>query len=332
MTTYVLGAGASYHAGYPLAADLGKTLHDWISCNIPEGNFWRGCIEELHELYGGLEDIESILTELEECPPGSRAATLTGNIRASVKVCIPEFFNGLRKAQALLYDQMASERMKTGDVVITFNYDLACERSLRSAGLWEISDGYGFNIPLDAIPPSKVKVLKLHGSTNWYGPLFGGMRGFFQAGPKSLPSRPTILFPQDFDFLSYSRELRDPLSARDSRPGIVPAIITLTRQKRFYVETSSGGREWEGFWHDIWTQAQCALQSTQKIIIIGYSMPTADEAARTLLFNTSNKDATITICSGSRSTAIRDEFASHGFTRLETFRNGLFEEFLASRF
>lgn len=70
--------------------------------------------------------------------------------------------------------------------------------------------------------------------------------------------------------------------------------------------------------------------SSDKIIIIGYSMPRADEAARMLLFNTANKDATITICSGSKSAAIRDEFASHGFTWLETFRNGLFEEFLAS--
>lgn len=328
MTTYVLGAGASYHAGYPLAADLGKRLHDWISRNIPEGNFWRGCIEELHELYGGLEDIESILTELDERPPGSRAATLTGNIRASVKVCIPEFFNALRKAQALLYDQMASERMKPGDVVITFNYDLACERSLRSARLWEISDGYGFDIRLDAIPPSKVKMLKLHGSTNWFVPVLGGRRGFFQLGPDAHPSRPVILFPQDFEFLSYSRELCDPLCARESKPGIRPAIITLTRHKRFYDETSLGVHELEEFWRDIWTQAECALQSSEKIVIIGYSMPTADEAARTLLLSTSNKDASVTICSGNRSAAIRDEFGAHGFTRLKTFRNGLFEEFL----
>lgn len=330
MKTYVLGAGASYHAGYPLAGELGKKLYDWISCNIPEGNFWRGCIEELHGHYGGLEDLESILTELDERPPGSRAATLNGNIRASVNVCIPEFFNSLRKTQALLYDQLACERIQPGDVVITFNYDVLCERSLKKAGLWEVGDGYGFNIALDAIPPSKVKVLKLHGSTNWFKPLFGGMRGFFQAGPNALPSRPVILFPQDFEFLSYSKELCDPLCAREAKPGILPAIITLTRHKRFYDETSLGVRELEEFWRDIWTQAEYALRSSEKIVIIGYSMPTADEAAKTLLLNTSNKDAGVTICSGRGSAAIRDEFGSHGFTRIETLRNGLFEDFLAS--
>jgi hypothetical protein len=102
-----------------------------------------------------------------------------------------------------------------------------------------------------------------------------------------------------------------------------------TLHKRFFVKTTFG-REWEPFWEQIWGLAEQALQSSDKIVLIGYSMPTADEAARTVLFNTPNKDATITICSGSRSADIRDELASHGFKRLETFRNGLFEEFLAS--
>lgn len=332
MTTYVLGAGASYHAGYPLTGDLGEELFEWISHNLSEGNLWRNYLEELHKLYDTFEDIESILTELDECPPGSRAATLIGrmNIRAAVKVCIPEFFNSLRKAHALHYDQLARERILPGDVIITFNYDLACERSLKNAGLWEIGDGYGFRIPLDAIPPSKVKVLKLHGSTNWWEPLFGGMRGFFQSGPNALPYRPVILFPHDFEFLSYPRDLSDPLCDRDSNPGILPAIITPARNKRFYERTSSGGRELEGFWGDIWVQAKHALRSSEKIVIIGYSMPAADEAARTLILNTPIKDASVTICSGSRSAEIRDEFASNGFTQLKIFRRGLFEEFLSS--
>src|SRR6266566_1500453 len=68
MTTYVLGAGASFHAGYPLAGDLGNCLYAWVKANVPSNDFWRGCIEELHEAYGGLGDIESILTDLDGCP------------------------------------------------------------------------------------------------------------------------------------------------------------------------------------------------------------------------------------------------------------------------
>ena len=151
-----------------------------------------------------------------------------------------------------------------------------------------------------------------------------------QAGPNALPFRPAIVFPQDFEFLSYPKEMSDPLSARDCRPAILPALITLARHKRFYVETSSGGREWEEFWSDIWTDARNALQTSERIVIIGYSMPGADEAARRLLLNTSNRHASVAIYSGQRSTLIREEFLSHGFGRVERVGPNRFEDFLAS--
>src|SRR5713101_7063837 len=76
MTTYVLGAGASAHAGFPLAADLGNKLRAWTSGNRPDGyDYWTG-IDELHALYGGLGNIEEILTDLDAPLPGSRASGL----------------------------------------------------------------------------------------------------------------------------------------------------------------------------------------------------------------------------------------------------------------
>jgi hypothetical protein len=30
MTTYVIGAGASFHAGYPLASSMGSSLFQWM--------------------------------------------------------------------------------------------------------------------------------------------------------------------------------------------------------------------------------------------------------------------------------------------------------------
>ncbi len=326
MTTYILGAGASRHAGYPLASELGRELYNWILHNKPEDYIWRNCIEELHEVYGGLEDLESILTELDECPPGSRAATFrdVGSKRGTVRFCIPEFFTSLRQRPALLYDRLAHERIHPGDTVITFNYDQACERSLKKAGLWEISDGYGFSLGIDTIPSSRVKVLKLHGSTNWWGTIFGGRTGFFQGGPNSLPDRPVILYPLDFEFLGYSKELCDPLCHGIHRAAALPALITPTRNKRFYVETS-GGREWEGFWGGLWAQAGYALRSSGRIVIIGYSMPSADQDARKLLLEKPTKDAGIELFCGQRSTYIHDEFKLHCFTRVDAFKNGRFE-------
>jgi hypothetical protein len=72
MVAFVLGAGALLHAGYPLTAHLGNQIHDWARQN--DAFTWRGYLEELFEQYGGLSDLERILTELHERPAGSRAA------------------------------------------------------------------------------------------------------------------------------------------------------------------------------------------------------------------------------------------------------------------
>ncbi len=331
MTTYVLGAGASRHAGYPLAGELGDTLHDWICRNKPPNHDYRIHMDQLRELYGGLGNIEQVLTDLDECPPGSQAATLPGPIRANLfrdlRLSIREFFDDLRRGPAPLYKRLAGERIRPGDLVITFNYDVSCERELRQVGLWEISDGYGFPLGMDSIPPSRVKVLKLHGSTSWWGLMFGGSKGFGQASDM-LGSRPVIFFLRpDFEFLGYSRELCDPACAGISEAAGAPAIIMPTLHKRFYEETSFG-REWETFWQHLWAQAGRALQSSQMIVIIGYSMASADEKARELLLQKSNRDACITVCCGHRSTTIRNEFDVHGLQYIETFGQGRFEEYL----
>ncbi len=131
MVTYVLGAGASRHAGYPLVGELGNALRDWIHGTKPTGHGYRVHIDHLHELYGGLGNIEEILTDLDDCRPASRAATLPrptrGNILADLGQSIREFFNDLREKPALLYARLARERIQPGDVIITFNYDAACE-------------------------------------------------------------------------------------------------------------------------------------------------------------------------------------------------------------
>jgi hypothetical protein len=334
VTTYVLGAGASHHAGYPLASRLGAELFDWISHVGPGFQMFRPSVEMLHELYGGLEDFEQILTELDECAPNSRAATLKsterGFIRQALEHSVPGFFNQIRGQPAPLYGQLASQRVKQGDVILTFNYDVACESSLKKAGLWEINDGYGFNLGIDTIPASKVKILKLHGSTNWWGPIFNGMRGgFWQGGPTALPPRPVILFSHDFGFLGYSEDLRDHQYSGASDPAVKTCLILPTHHKRFFVATS-GGQEWGNFWNELWSQAADSLYASDHIVIIGYSLPLADREARALLFEKSNKRAALNILCGSKSNRICEDFRSRGFSRVETDGTGRFEDFLAS--
>jgi len=325
-----LGAGASLHAGYPLTADLGNRLHDWAR----QSDFMlRGHVEELHQLYGGLKDLEQILTDLHERPVRSHAATLgqthCGSIIGALNVAIPEFFYSLRENPIQgrdLYRELAQNKFRNGDTIITFNYDLACERALKMEGKWEIGDGYGFSLGAGITPQSQVRVLKLHGSTNWLGILFDGIKGASSVAYVYGP-RPRLFGERDFTYLGHSKGVRDPLCKGISEPGGDPALILPTLHKNFFHETSFG-REWEPFWDDIWGQAEQAFQSSDKIVIIGYSMPEADERARDLLLKRSNPDAEILVFSGSRTGAICEDFRNGGFQTVHSFGKGYFEDYL----
>ncbi|HTR46566.1 MAG TPA: hypothetical protein VMM16_04170 [Verrucomicrobiae bacterium] len=332
MTTYVLGAGASFHAGYPLACDLGTQLLDWLRPGRLPTDDYRARVEEVFRLYGNLKDIERILTDIEDGGPGSPVAAYFPSqrslLRASFVVSIAEFFYDISCThQSLLYSRWARERVRLGDVAITFNYDIACERELKKAGMWEISDGYGFALGLDEIPRSKMKVLKLHGSANWLDLNFGGL----QCGSPSsgLGERPVVCDWRQFESLGYSREIRDPECRTASAPVGYPALI-MGLHKRFHSDTSFG-RERLGFWESLWSQAEEVLAASDEIVVVGYSMPSADSEARSLLLRTANRRASVVVCCGGDSARVCDEFKHRGFSGVHTPGNGFFEDYLERR-
>ena len=93
------------------------------------------------------------------------------------------------------------------------------------------------------------------------------------------------------------------------------SMILPGRNKRFYLSTSVDPRERARFWSDLWKQAAEALEKADEIVIIGYSLPAADRDARKLIFENSNRDALLTICCGSRSNDLGNEFVQARFVR-----------------
>jgi len=307
------------HAGYPPAARLGTDLAAWAERDDTEGPQFRDDLMKLREEFGEIFDFERIVTTLREDLAAKRRKRLP-----DFGTAISKFFDSIRNAPAALYDRLAAERIQSSDVVITFNYDMAIERSLKGAGLWEITTGYGRALEIGTDPISPVKVLKLHGSTNWWGSIFGGARGFSVA-QDSIGDRPLLYFDPDFRYLGYA-DLRDPRAPRSS--GLLSGLILPTLNKDFYYKTDFGN-EWERFWDYLWLEAEAALRAADEIVIIGYSMPLADERARTLLLCNSNRSARIVVCSHTQSQRIVGEFRQHGFTELKTPLGGTFESYLS---
>lgn len=300
MRVYLLGAGASVHAGYPLTAQLGERLLAWAEGDATEGPKHLGDLRKLQSAYDDLGDFERILGELRKDLDEGRRKTILNATEA-----VTWYFNSLRSQPAKLYDELAQRHVCPGDVILTFNYDMAIERSLRLAGLWEIFDGYGRAMDFRSpnAPTSAVKVFKLHGSTNWWGALFGGSVGFSTA-QDSLGARPIIFFEGDFDYLGYEG-VRDPKAPTSSALEKAGSMI-LGEGKRFYVETSFG-RERESFWRELWSEAEATLGNACEVVIIGYSLPPADGHVRDLLIKAINPAAQVTVYSKSKSADVANE-------------------------
>jgi hypothetical protein len=329
MKVIILGAGASFHAGYPLASQMGKSLVAWIEI-LPADHHFRTVNRQIEERYGSLDNFESILADLMTPSQDSQRTefeTLRPYILGDLQEALRQQFEMIRSRPVALYERLV-KLIQPGDIVITFNYDLAIEKALQEAGLWRISTGYGFEIE-DEQPPSPVEVLKLHGSMNWRALLFEGRRrGGFIGNGTSLGQRPVLFFRPDLEYLGYGSFV-DPRCASLTAAASIPAMILPALPKRFYFETSFG-REWEEFWSALWDRAEQAIEAASEIAVIGYSLPIADEAARNLLLNTKNRSVPLAISCGSSSEGIRDEFAKNGFSAVEPAPR-TFEEYLAAK-
>ena len=218
----------------------------------------------------------------------------------------------IRSAPAPLYDGLA-RILRPGDLVITFNHDLGVERALREAGLWDVTTGYGFLIE-DGVQPSPVEVLKLHGSTNWRALLFGGMTGFFAGGGDSLGNRPVLFCRPDLEYLGYP-DFVDPRWSRRNTAASIPAMIMPALPKHFHFATTCG-QEWKDFWDGLWGRAEHAIENADELAIVGYSLPTADERARAMLLDSSNRNVRLSICYVNATGKLEQEFRKHGFSSM----------------
>ena len=99
-----------------------------------------------------------------------------------------------------------------------------------------------------------------------------------------------------------------------------------TYEKEFLVKTSVGN-EWIPFYESLWSQAAEFLEKSERIVIIGYSMPAADHRAGALLLANSNKRADLFVCCASSNESLGARFREHGFPRVHQM--GGFGDWLA---
>jgi hypothetical protein len=218
-------------------------------------------------------------------------------------------------------------RLGVGDLVITFNYDATVERALLDRGMWNPEDGYGFRVnfwksktdpsPVEW-PPSGVTVVHLHGAGGWYAKLIGYLRTTtldWRPPPpdceefaRAAPAEPVSL---DDRFLKgLGIEAHDPWHYRGRDTNEYQLLLYPSFVKDF---------GWEGrsaVLVKVWRLAAEALRKAEDITIIGYSLPEADSAARTLLLTNCDPEK-LTVVNSDPEAARRlwglfEPFTSHG--------------------
>ena len=329
-TTYVIGAGASLHAGYPLASTMGRGLFEFmLHCPVQP---YPSAARLLIETFGQTSNIEDIITEL-----GSRIQSLKdagtiedkanplsmGNLRGYLGIALREWFREIHTKPAGAYAEFADKLAQPDDVIITFNYDDSLERELKRAGKWDISCGYGFPLAYHA-HPSGVLMLKLHGSINWLVSVFGGTSGAFtwERSDASLGRHP-VIHRADLEYLGYS----DFSGHLYPGGGAFPCLILPGRKKEFFYDTSFG-YEFTEFWSARWSQATRAVQRSEKLVVCGYSLLAVDQRACELLLKTPKKETHITIISGDQNERIASDFRTAGFHSVQVFPGGRFEDWI----
>lgn len=305
-TVFIFGAGASADAGAPLMGNFLDKAEDLLRRRDPSINGLTGDFEKVFNVLSGLraavheksyldlENIEAVFgaVEMAEILQGVRgiekeeyktvrtslvrliAGTLEGTIvfptesRTEVRwlvspVTYRHFVDGVVHSPYTEGIPFVADDV----TFITFNYDICLDFALARAGL---EPDYCLSAAGGKPRESSVRLLKLHGSLNWFGsgngivPVelrdtvlkqdgrmapFGGQTVRIQMGP-------------------YTKE--EPYAALGLSE--IPSIVPPAWSKGEYHRTIS----------NVWASAAQHLSQAENIIIVGYSLPETDTFFRYL--------------------------------------------------
>ncbi len=262
---FVLGSGFSASCGLPTQAGLFKALINQADPkDVPRLRnmlkLFFPHIDETADSYPPFEQFLSLLTaslDLSSDEEGSLAMFPREQQEKVRQYC-------LRQLRMVLVDRSESYRknesaiqkfvrcLKTGDTIITFNWDVLIEQALRHA-----KKNFGFFSHAD------ITLLKLHGSLGWY--LL-----------KDIDRDKLLEFDKFDETLGALKP--EHLNSLLDVPSL-PYIVTPEHQKR-----PSERRAMRPIWEQAYDRlGRAAREEGSKVVVVGYSLPPEDFDARLLM-------------------------------------------------
>lgn len=292
-TVFILGAGASADAGVPIMSSFlskAEDLFNSAGLHVDEKNAFNAVFDAIHRLKGVSYQIRNNLNNIENVFGLLDMGRMLGKLGdvAPDKIC--QLFLDIQKVIGLTIDfNTAIKRRKENDFVldgpthrfvslikdaffiidsfetaiITFNYDLTLEYAMH---YYNIMPNYFID---DISFPSRLPLLKLHGSLNWAADADGKL---FDWEMGDIFNRIDFNNRVNRHRLIVARELfnnKSPFNFETSGPFLVPPTWN---KAEYHLKI---GR--------VWQKAVDFLADAQAIYVIGYSMPETDIFFRHLL-------------------------------------------------
>jgi hypothetical protein len=265
-TTFILGAGFSAAAQFPLVRGLKELVIDFVEAErhaiytaslepgrgFERGEFYEGLKQVDEHSQRGFEELLIALRHICATADGydPRHATLRV-LRIGCARLLWQRQNAIRKAP-LSYENFAKRFFKPAElrsnVVISFNWDLLMERSLQDVAIpWDYSSGV----------PGATAVLKPHGSINWSSWMEGGGHCAYE-GWRAIVPQSKLSFDVTQPFADPDVDEINP----DSRYMLFPGDPELPEQNTSLKL--------------IWSDVQTALEQSEALVFLGYSLPEYD--------------------------------------------------------
>jgi NAD-dependent SIR2 family protein deacetylase len=286
-TVFILGAGASRHAGVPVMREFMDAARDLLrheDLEEVEKDDFRLVLSAIDALQAAhskaeldIQNIEHVFAAFEMARligklgslsnddigklPAAMRTLIAATIERSVKL---QWVNAAARPSPAYEDfaRLAAQLGKSQPVtVITFNYDLCFEHALGALGVQ-----FDYGLGTRSIR-SGVRLLKLHGSLNWVVCPDAGCGAITDYSLNTYFSRRSWLGEPKFMRLLVSSEAKKTTKCRTcGQVGGELMIIPPTWNKAVHQDRLSV----------VWRSAAQELQDAERIVVSGYSLPESD--------------------------------------------------------
>lgn len=290
---FLIGSGFSKDlANFPTLTELSLEVNKYLEppnpqvIDLPNSTEWRETLLRLYKASGVphsiTQNIEELLSFLYQDYPW-RSEEESHLAKASYYQVVRGIENVLVSHEETNFQMAASHPTfkklidywhANGSTVISFNYDTVIEKAVehfgvKDQGKQKIPLGDIYQIPITHLvsrshiilwnpPKNSLKLLKLHGSVNW-----------FYSGCAEFSGEQIFYYP------TYFATKEDEEIARKNKKGLVPLIIPPLLDKGSFYFNSGIKLQWQ--------LAKAALEKADVICAVGYSLPATDLVTSFLL-------------------------------------------------